>query len=186
LARDLREIPGLLLPGCGGNLRTPDCVKSHDSGYRSLGGVTMRSLIILATLALSAGVLSGCTTASGGATGALVGGLTGAGIGVIAGDPTAGALLGTGLGLGFGSMVGSANEDLARRQGWAYDDVWGSTGHYAYPAYGYYPAPNYATVSYPPPTQYYAPPTYAYPAPAYPACPVPGYGYAAFSYGGHF
>lgn len=91
----------------------------------------MRSLATLSLLALTAFAFTGCTTVSGGGTGALIGGLTGAGIGAIAGDPAAGALLGTGLGLGFGSMVGSANEDLARRQGWVYDDMWGSRGHYA-------------------------------------------------------
>lgn len=78
-------------------------------------------------------LLTGCTTLSGGATGALAGGLMGAGIGAIAGDPTAGALLGTGVGLGLGTAIGAENERIARSQGWVYTDPWGTAGYRAYP-----------------------------------------------------
>jgi len=91
----------------------------------------MRLIASLAILTLSAALFSGCTSLSGGTTGALVGGLTGAGIGVIAGDPTAGALIGTGVGAGFGTLIGHENERTRRQQeGWVYDDPWGSSGHY--------------------------------------------------------
>lgn len=70
-------------------------------------------------------LLFGCSTASGVGTGAVLGGLTGAGIGAIAGDPTAGALIGAGVGGAVGAGVGHHNEQEARRQGLE-TDVWGN------------------------------------------------------------
>lgn len=104
----------------------------------------MRIIATVSTLILSLGLLAGCTSMSGGAGGALIGGLTGAGIGAIAGDPTAGALLGTGIGMGAGALIGGANAQQRRdNEGWVYDDVWGSSGHYTYQPQQWQPAPVY-------------------------------------------
>ncbi|NUP88549.1 MAG: hypothetical protein HUU25_01870 [Candidatus Sumerlaeia bacterium] len=129
----------------------------------------MRTLAIAALVTVPATLFTGCTAVSGGGTGALIGGLTGAGIGAIAGDPAAGALLGTGLGLAAGSLVGGANEDLARRQGWVYDDIWGARGHYAgQPVVYRQPVVYQQPVAYPQPI-YAPPPPPVYCPPAYPA-----------------
>ncbi len=91
----------------------------------------MRAAAIIALTTLSLGLFTGCTTASGGAAGALVGGLTGAGIGAIAGDPFTGALIGSGVGLAAGSLIGHDNEkDRRQEEGFVYDDIWGTRGHY--------------------------------------------------------
>jgi hypothetical protein len=86
----------------------------------------MKRHLIVATLTLALLALGGCSTLSGGATGAVAGGLAGAGIGAIAGDPTAGALIGTGVGAAGGAYVGHRNEEAARDEG-RHVDVWGNT-----------------------------------------------------------
>ncbi|MBN1476588.1 hypothetical protein JXA47_07540 [Candidatus Sumerlaeota bacterium] len=109
----------------------------------------MRLLAILSTLAIGLAALTGCTTLSGGTSGALIGGLTGAGIGAIAGDPTAGALIGTGVGAAGGALIGHSNEQQRRQEGWVYDNAWGTSGHYENTYYSYGPPP----VSCPQPTR---------------------------------
>jgi hypothetical protein len=135
----------------------------------------MRTLAVLSTLILTGGLLTGCTTLSGGAAGTLVGGLAGAGIGAIAGDPVSGALLGAGVGMGAGALIGGQNERTRYQQdGLVYDDPWGARGHYEAPRRPVYvEQPVY--VERPVYREVYVEPVAYYPPPPPPAvyCPPP-------------